>query len=926
MKQQKTLLLIFTILVFSNIVYAVDYKIYTTCYAPSCENYPIRIWVYNDTTINSTNITEIEIRTNTSSIPFQWNNDTGRQFLTFFVNQSNNLTQTYVIRTDSGSVHNVSYLFPNDTTTDKWLNNNYRTNELITDDLENYACDFGNCAEVSVSSAYSVSPGKSILINDDAGGDTDRIGVNYSQVRGTFNILFWDNASDNTGFLAFEFRDIGVGDTYPCLVRSASSTTHYAYYNGTGYGVTPVQRTTGWHVCKTIVNSSGITGYIDGVMTNATNFNNINLNLNIDAVYAMTVGGDASTYYFDDFVYSPYGFNMTTTFMNYTLAAPSTDLSLTITDDWNSSYIPSFSVNISWENGSVTTFSTTNGTITLANITNTTQLINVTYWNMTDYFNAYAFNQNITTNLSNAVTTSTFQAVLCLNATEKISDAAVSTVNFTISGVSQTCYNITAGIHNVLAQKTGWFDKNQTFTVIALSNETETVVNLSSANLTIYVIDQHTATYLSNYDITLTSLNYTSWTGENVTSVSNYSYYLINGTYAVSISKSGYATTNASANITVAGHTNYTFYLREANTLNMTVYDETTNTLLTNVNVSIAIIQDNTTVIYYTGNGTLYSTSLTPGEIEIQYDDYNTSGYDGRVYYVTLSNYTYQEVRLYLLNSTLGDLITFDLVDQDGQDLEGAIVKAQRFYPAENMYRTVAMTKSNFNGQGSIDLVKKATQANVFYKFIVEVDGEVKEETDATEINPVGADILYFTVDVLESIFTSWDGMENVEYSLINGTSAGTPYFSFTWSDTTGLTQYGCLNVVRHTPLGETVICNNCTTSTAATIVCNITNDGKLYKAAALIETTTNHSLYTVAVLDWNFDNKSATFGQFGVFLAFILIGTMAAIGLWNPVVSVVLCLVGLVFSAIIGMISITYITVISLVIVGGIIIAKSRT
>ena len=99
-----------------------------------------------------------------------------------------------------------------------------------------------------------------------------------------------------------------------------------------------------------------------------------------------------------------------------------------------------------------------------------------------------------------------------------------------------------------------------------------------------------------------------------------------------------------------------------------------------------------------------------------------------------------------------------------------------------------------------------------------------------------------------------------------------------------------------------------------------------MFKAVGLIETNTNNSLYTVATLSWNFDTKYLIFGSFGIFLSFMFIMTMAGVGLWNPVVAVALSLVGLVFSVIMGMIHFSYVSVVALVIVGGIAIARMRT
>jgi len=603
-------------------------------------------------------------------------------------------------------------------------------------------------------------------------------------------------------------------------------------------------------------------------------------------------------------------------------AQTNTTLNITAVDDFNSTALQSFNATLSWSNGTTHNASTTAGSIDIEYLANDTKTVNVSFWGMTDYYNLTLYDQTVTSNSSNSIQGSVYQAYICFNASEYASAASVVANNFTIGSTIRTsCFNLTAASHNVMAQKTDWHDKNQTFTVSALDNTTTyTVKNMTYTNLTIYVVDRATGVHLTGYTINFTSLNHTGWAGDGASSVTNYTFDLINNTYNVTVDMPGYSATNTTKDVNVAGNTTYTFYLHKSNSLNFTIYKETTNTLLTGVTISIDIIQSNQTSNLSTTNGILYVTGLSSGELEIRYAD-NASVYGGRVYFVTMTNNTFQDVRLYLLNSTLGTLITFDVVDQNGQDLEGAIIKAQRFYPAENLYRTVAMTKSNFEGQGSIDLVKKITQANVFYKFLVEVNNSTKEDTTATEIL---ANILYFTIDVLEDIFTSYDGIGDVEYNLTYSNT--TLQFSFVWNDLTGLVREGCLKVIEHTPLKETLICNDCTESTSATLLCNITDTGNLFKAVGLIETLTNNSLYVVATESWSFDTKYLTFGAFGVFIAFLFIMTLAGVGMWNPVVAVVLSLVGLVFSVIIGLVNFTYISIVALVIVGGIAIAKMRT
>jgi len=441
----------------------------------------------------------------------------------------------------------------------------------------------------------------------------------------------------------------------------------------------------------------------------------------------------------------------------------------------------------------------------------------------------------------------------------------------------------------------------------------------------VYVFDLISGQSLSNYDINFSSLNYTTWTGESYSGVTNYSLKTINNSMTISVDVDGYSTFNTTINVSVTGDTNISFYLRLENSVNISIYDETTNTLLDNIDIYVDIIQESQTYNLSTSNGTMYVTGIDSGEVAIRYGQIGDSDFDGRGYFLTLINRSYQEIRLYLLNDTLSSLIILDVVDEQGRNVESGIIKCQRFYPEENRFRTIAMGKTNFDGKSSIDLVKKETKSNVLYKFIIEVDEIVRKETIATEINPLAADILFFTINLQEDVFLSWDGMKDVQYLLSFNDTLN--QFTYSWSDTTGLVRYGCLNVKRHTPLYEESVCSECETSTAATLICNITNQtDSIFIANAQIETNTNNSLYTVATASWNFNQKWIIFGDYGPLLALLFIGTLTMVGIWNPIVAVITCITAFIFSLILGFLSISYVSAVTLIIIGAIAIFKMRT
>lgn len=337
----------------------------------------------------------------------------------------------------------------------------------------------------------------------------------------------------------------------------------------------------------------------------------------------------------------------------------SSSLFFTAKDEYTNAAINTFSVNLTWNNGTSQTKNTVAGHIQFSPLSGVSTY-NVTYWNSTNYYSRTYTAQTITNATNNTLQGVLHQAEVCFNATSKVSDAWITPNNFTIGSTTRTsCFNITAGSHNVMAEKTGWFDKNQTFTIVALTNTTRTVENMSYANLTISAIDGITNASLTSCDSTIKSLNWTAWPGETLTAATNGSYYLINGTYNVTIDCPGYATTGAIANVSVAGHTNYTFTLFKSNSVFITIRDEITNDPIYD-NVTVRWSNNATTWENVTDTSQLFVYNITAGVWTLLF---YSSNYSTRTYTLTIGNLTSQNLTAYLISSTYSTIFTFKDID-----------------------------------------------------------------------------------------------------------------------------------------------------------------------------------------------------------------------------------------------------------------------
>jgi len=347
-----------------------------------------------------------------------------------------------------------------------------------------------------------------------------------------------------------------------------------------------------------------------------------------------------------------------TTAQQYPFSAPPPpgveNFTITAQDEWNSSAIISFNATV---NGTIYV-SNASGVIQTNIPVNISDVINITVWGVEDYFNITYLEYNVSANLVAEL----HQAEVCFNASSKVNEAYITADNFTIDGNTQTCFNISSGSYSVLAQKTNWFDINQTVSITPLQNNTITVQNMSYTNLTIYAIDGTTNESLSGYDLLIGSIANPFFT-ETATGVTNHTAQLINDTYNVTISMPGYATTTGKANISVAGATNYTFILFKTNSVSISIRDEITNNLITD-NVTIRWTDNSTTWENTTSTGTLFVHNLTASNYTILF---YSSNYSTRTYTVSVGPLSTQFLTAYMISSTYSTIFT--VKDQDTGDI-----------------------------------------------------------------------------------------------------------------------------------------------------------------------------------------------------------------------------------------------------------------
>ncbi len=157
----------------------------------------------------------------------------------------------------------------------------------------------------------------------------------------------------------------------------------------------------------------------------------------------------------------------------------------------------------------------------------------------------------------------------------------------------------------------------------------------------------------------------------------------------------------------------------------------------------------------------------------------------------------------------------------------------------------------------------------------------------STEPSKIVTTTKKFRVTLGDVYGTSYDELNDMTRSLTYNNV--TKNFAYTYTNPTGLAKEFCLRVTKRKATGDVLVNQSCITTTSGTILVNIGVDPEnaIYTAYG----TVSGSPMTIA--DWLevriSDEAWKTYGQDGIFMTFFLKVALAMIGIWNPIVAIVL-------------------------------------
>lgn len=554
-----------------------------------------------------------------------------------------------------------------------------------------------------------------------------------------------------------------------------------------------------------------------------------------------------------------------------------------------------------------------------------TELIDITV-TPENYFLRSFYNYNISD--SGHLSAGVHQAEVCVNASSKVTNGTINGILFDIEGIQQTCYNISQGNYTVYTVGDVWFNKSKTISILPLENKTETITDVYSSHAIIKAVYAN-GTLISNSDL---NVSYESFFETSNTINGSHHFRLINGTYQATINSiEGTETFNFTVD---ERNENVTFYYFSMdNCVNLTqefirfntLNESNDNVLSANLDVffnitSPYLIGYKSFSFNFSGNGT-YSVCIPQGSLSnftayAQADYYLSPDYDSKNYY--LVNYdlssTLQKIDLYLTPGT--SQVELTVTDYNDEAVADAYIKVLSYDLGTNTYKTTEVVKTDSEGEAFAQLVLNTA----WYAFLIEYNGVVVLQTIPTKITGTSRN---FRVNLETDYFVRYDEVREISHALTFNNASST--FSFTFSDPSGNMQQGCLKLTRESINGKVELNTSCLQTSAGNILMTIpeATGANTYKATSYVLYSDGQT-FTLNSTTNSYDTTYKKFGQEGIFLSLLVTIVLVLVGIWSPVVSIVLMMVALILVNIMGLFHLNWSYIMALIIIGGIAIYRT--
>ncbi len=364
--------------------------------------------------------------------------------------------------------------------------------------------------------------------------------------------------------------------------------------------------------------------------------------------------------------------------------------------------------------------------------------------------------------------------------------------------------------------------------------------------------------------------------------------------------------------------------------LNFTTYDQDNLTQITTsisstLRYGISTIiqnlsyQDNTGGNYTTSFGfnASHLTFLVSGNLEFTKADYVTNNYVFPQQFVSNST---TNISVYLLNSSHSTSFIVQVKDSSFDNVVGATVEIQRFYPSTNTWITIESKETNVEGKTIGHFVVE----DVNYRFLVYVGGSLILTSTPTLIfcEESPCTITLRLPDTTGSPFDIFEPLDSYTSTLIY--SSDTETFTFTYADTNTTTQGGRLRIIR-TDLGvasNVEICNELDGSGTGVLTCDISSEiNGTYIATGFSNRTVDENRVTERIAIRKIRDIVTEIGVDGLLWSGILFISIVLLWLFSPAMAIIASIFSLIAITLLGLVVIPPLSLFALIAIAGVLL-----
>jgi hypothetical protein len=305
----------------------------------------------------------------------------------------------------------------------------------------------------------------------------------------------------------------------------------------------------------------------------------------------------------------------------------------------------------------------------------------------------------------------------------------------------------------------------------------------------------------------------------------------------------------------------------------------------------------------YTGinNVTICLTPETSNFDTYAFMKMTTSAYTHRWFLVnsTASNASQNFVNIYNFNSSTGvNTLEVTIIDENYFEKKDVIVELQRYYTAEQLFRTVQMDKTGEDGKAFFHIIEESQD----YRMLIR-DPESNELLKTTDTLKFLCDATTNICDVsilvipASAAATASQVITNVTFN------NNTKMIRMDWLDPTGTTTDIRWMVTHQTQAASTVVCEDNVSLQSGTLYCNVSGTGggsytvRVYRAASPeVPIFEGWFTDTISGMFQVIDTSDSLLISAGIIMTVVLVGA------WSPAVAIMLLILSVVILSVLGL------------------------